>query len=154
MNRCFMINFWGDGMRSRYILKSHLRQNAGPTTWVWENLKGYYAITQEHRYADNLNLFLSRGPSPFEKGIESCCLVHMGVRDERRVFAIDLSQPRHEIALWLRHNGPVTSLSTELMKWPIHPWYSIDIYGHIDTCDTFFMTPICRTSTPVQVWQL
>ena len=84
---------WGDGMGSRLILKLHLRQNADPTTWVWENFKGYYAITQEHRYADNLNLFLSRGPSPFEKGMESCCLVHVGVRDERRVCAIDLSQP-------------------------------------------------------------
>ena len=54
-------------MGSRLILKLHLRQNADSKTWVWENLAGQYAITQEHRYADNLKLFLSRGPSPFEK---------------------------------------------------------------------------------------
>ena len=34
---------------------------------------------------------------------------------------IDLSQPRHETAFWWRHNGPVTSQSTDLIKWPIYP---------------------------------
>ena len=46
------------------------------------------------------------------------CLVHPGVRDKRRVSEIDLFQPRHETAFWWRHNGPVTSQLTDLIKWP------------------------------------
>ena len=46
------------------------------------------------------------------------CLIHLSVRDKRRVSEIDLSQPRHETAFWWRHNGPVTSQLTDPIKWP------------------------------------
>ena len=72
------------------------------------------------------------------------CLIHMGVRDKCQGSEIDLSQPRHETLLWWHHNGPVTSQSTNIITWPIYPWHLIKIYGHIDTCDKVFLTPIHR----------
>ena len=42
-------------------------------------------------------------------------LLHPGVQDKRRVSEIDLSQPRHETALWWRHNWPMTSQLTDLI---------------------------------------
>ena len=33
---------------------------------------------------------------------------------------IDLSQPRHD-SFWWRHNGPVTSQTTDLIRWHIYP---------------------------------
>ena len=56
-----------------------------------------------------------------------------GVRDKHRVSEIDLSQPRHETAFWWHHNGPVTSQSTDPIKWPNCPLKLIRIYVHINT---------------------
>ena len=44
----------------------------------------------------------------------------------------------------------MTSQSTDLIKWPIYRHHLIEIYGHIDIGDSVFLTPICRTSTPIQ----
>ena len=77
---------------------------------------------------------------------------HGSVLGIRRGSEIDLSQTRHETAFSWRRNGPMMSQSTGLIQWPIYPWHLIEIYGHIDTCNKVFMTPICRTSTPVQLW--
>ena len=65
--------------------------------------------------------------------VRMLCLVHPGVRDQRRVSEIDLSQPRHETAFWWRHNGPVTLQLTDRIKWPNYPLELIGIYVHINT---------------------
>ena len=78
------------------------------------------------------------------------CLVHLDVRDKRRVTEIDLSQPRHETAFWWRHNGPVTSQLTDPIKWPIFPLKLIGIYVHIDTNNKESLIQRCpRSSTLV-----
>ena len=77
------------------------------------------------------------------------CLVHPGVRDKRRVSEIDLSQPRHETAFWWRHNGPVTSQSTDPIKWSNHPIEFIGIY--VNTHKECLTTQRCRRSTNVQL---
>ena len=51
----------------------------------------------------------------------------------RRVSEIDLSQPRHETAFSWRHNGPVTSQTTDRIKWPNYPVELIGIYVHKHT---------------------
>ena len=73
------------------------------------------------------------------------------VRDKNRGSEIDSSQRRHEAAFWWCHNGPVTSQATDLIKWPISLKLNRDLWQK-DTCDKIFMTPICRTSTLVQLW--
>ena len=35
---------------------------------------------------------------------------------------------------WRRQNGPVTSQSTGLIKWPFYSWNSLETCGHIDAC--------------------
>ena len=79
------------------------------------------------------------------------CLVHPGVRDKRRVFEIDLSQPRHETAFWWRHNGPVMSQLTGPIKWPDYPLEIIVIYVHINTHNKESLQQRCRRSTNVQL---
>ena len=79
------------------------------------------------------------------------CLVHPGVRDKRRVSEIDLSQPRHETAFWWRYNGPVTSQSTDPIKWPNHPLELIGTYVHVNTHNKEYQTQRCRRSTNIQV---
>ena len=78
------------------------------------------------------------------------CLVHPGIRDKRRVSKIDLSQPRHETAFWWRHNEPVTSQSTDPIKWPNYPLELIRIYVHINTHNKDSLTQRCRKSTNVE----
>ena len=34
----------------------------------------------------------------------------------------------------------------------LSPTFNRDLWAYIDTCNKRFMTPICRTSTPVQLW--
>ena len=80
-----------------------------------------------------------------------CCLVHPGVRDKRRVSEIGLSQPRHETGFWWRHNGLVTSQSTDPIKWPNYPLELIGIYVHINTHNKESPTQRCRRSTSVQL---
>ena len=79
------------------------------------------------------------------------CLVHPGVRDERRVSEINLSQPRHETGFWWRHNGLVTSQSTDPIKWRNYPLELIGIYVHINTHNKESLTQRCRRSTNVQL---
>ena len=83
--------------------------------------------------------------------VGSSCLVHSGVQDKRRVSEIDLTQPRHETAFWWRHNGPVTSQSTDPIKWPNYPSELIGIYMHINTHDKESLTQKCRRSTNLQL---
>ena len=83
-------------------------------------------------------------------GLRSICLVHVGVRDKRRVSEIDLSQPRHDTAFWWRHNGPVTSQLTDPIKRPNYPLESIGIYVYINTSNKESLTQRCRWSTNVQ----
>ena len=71
--------------------------------------------------------------------------------DKRRVSGIDLSQPRHETALWWRHNGPVTSQLTDQIKWPNYPLELIRIYVHINTHNKESPTQGCHRSTNVQL---
>ena len=82
--------------------------------------------------------------------LRSICLVHLGVRDKRRVSEIDLSQTRHETAFWWRHNGPVTSQLTDRIEWPNYPSELIGIYVHINTHNKESLTQRCRRSTNVQ----
>ena len=79
-------------------------------------------------------------------------LVHQGVRDKRRVSEIDLSQPRHETDFWWRHNGVVTSQSTDPNKWPNYQLELIGIYVDINTYNKESLTQRCRRSTSVQLW--
>ena len=79
------------------------------------------------------------------------CLEHPGVRDKSRVSEINLSQPRHETAFWWHHNGPVTSQSTDPIKWPTDPLELIRIYVHINTHNKESLTQRCRRSTNVQL---
>ena len=79
------------------------------------------------------------------------CLVHLGVRDKRRVSEIDLSQPRHETAFWWRHNGPVTSQLTDPIKWPNYSLELIGIYVHINTHNKESLQQRCRRWTNVQL---
>ena len=81
----------------------------------------------------------------------SSCLVHPGVRDKWRVSEIDLSQPRNETAFWWRHNGPVTSQSTDPIKWPNHPLELIEIYVYINIHNKESLTQRCRRSTNIQL---
>ena len=74
------------------------------------------------------------------------------VRDKRRGSEITLFLPRHETAFWWRHNGPVMSQRTDLIKWLIYPLHLIEIYGHIDTCGKVFMTPIYHSLMPAHLW--
>ena len=46
---------------------------------------------------------------------------------------IDLSQPGHETAFWLRQNGPVASQLTNPIKGAGYPLELIRIYVHINT---------------------
>ena len=91
-------------------------------------------------------------PDEAPPSLESFCLVHSGVRDKRRVSEIDLSQRRHETAFWWRHNEPVTSQSTDPIKWPNHSLDLFGIYVHINTHNKESLTPRCRRSTNVQLW--
>ena len=83
--------------------------------------------------------------------VRSSCLIHLGVRDKRRVSEIDLSQPRHETAFWWRHNEPVTSQLTDRIKWPNYPVELIGIYMHINAHNKESLTQRCRRSTNVQL---
>ena len=83
--------------------------------------------------------------------VRSSCLVHPGVRDERRVSEIDLSQSRHETAFWWRHTGLVTSQSTDPVKWRNYPLELIGIYVHINTHNKESLIQRCRRSINVQL---
>ena len=99
-------------------------------------------------------LFLEEHKEQFASytwNLKSTGLVPLGVRDKRRVSEIGLSQPRHETAFWWRHNGPVTSQSADLIKWPNHPLELIGIYVHINTHNKESLTQRCRRSTNVQL---
>ena len=82
------------------------------------------------------------------------CLVHPGVRNKRRVFEIDLSQPRHETAFWWRNNGPVTSQLTDPIKWPNYPLQLIGIFVHTITYKKESPQQRCRRSTNTTVFDI
>ena len=46
----------------------------------------------------------------------------------------------------------MTSQWTDLIKWPIYPYHSVQINVHIDTYNKVLMTPVCRTSATEQLW--
>ena len=50
-----------------------------------------------------------------------------------------------------RHKGPVTSQSTDLIKWSIYPYRVIEIYRDINTFDKESLTPRYRKPSPVQL---
>ena len=79
------------------------------------------------------------------------CLVHPAVRDKRQVSEIDLSQPRHETAFWWRHNGPVSSQSTDPIKWSNYPFKLIFKCAYTNTHNKESMTQRYRISTNVQL---
>ena len=95
--------------------------------------------------------FVSGIDLPHQGVVDSYSLVHPGVRDKCRVSEIDLYQPRHETAFWWRHNRPVTSQLTDLIKWPNYPLELIGIYVHINTHNKESLTRRCRRSTSVQM---
>ena len=97
-------------------------KGVSPVGWTLENICQTYVINLSKEFG----IVMSRTP---------------GVWDKRRVSEIDLSQPRHETAFWWRHNGPVTSQSTEL----------IGIYVHINTHNKESLTQRCRRSTNIHL---
>ena len=52
---------------------------------------------------------------------------------------------------WWRHNGLVTSQSTDPTKWPNYPLKLITIYVQINTHNTESLTQRCRRSTNAQL---
>ena len=111
----------------------------GITRPQWVNIKTIFPRYEDSHVKDKMVMRLS-------------CLVHPGVRDKRRVSEIDLSQPRHETTFWWRHNGPVTSQSTDPIKWPNYPLQLIGIHVHINTQNKESLTQRCRRTTNVQLW--
>ena len=114
----------------------HLYIEWGP--WVLSKYKGHLSRYGDSQVKDKMVGRLS-------------CLVHPGVRDKRWVSEIDLSQPRHEIVFWWRHNGPVTSQLTNPIKWPNYPSELIGIYVHINTHNKESLTQRWRRSKNVQL---
>ena len=117
----------------------------------WDRLifnMGIPILVRQHLYIETAPWFLE---TTQQYGMY--CLVHQGtgVRDKSRVSEIDLSQPRHETAFWWRHNGPVTSQSTDPIKWCNYPLQLIGIYVHINTHNKEYLTHGCRRSTNVQL---
>ena len=58
---------------------------------------------------------------PYQVVVDSYRLVHLVVRDNRRVSEIDWPQPRHETTFWWPHKQPVAVQFIHLIKWPVHP---------------------------------
>ena len=82
-----------------------------PFTWSLLTFKGGKTIpdSAEPRLESFCPQFVAAIDLPHQGVVDSYSLVHPGVRDKRRVFEIDLSQPKHETTFWWRHNGAVTS---------------------------------------------
>ena len=59
------------------------------------------------------------------------------------------SHTRHKTTFLWHHKGPVTSWSTDLIKWPNHPWDFLKISVHINTCNKESLTQRCHRSTPI-----
>ena len=90
---------------------------------------------------------VTRKMFPFDDIIISCVFHEKPLQMYETVW----SYTRHETPVWWRHRGPVTSQSTDLIKWPFHPYNWIEIDGHMDTCNKEPMTPRCRILTPAQL---
>ena len=92
-----------------------------PSQRAWGNSENISILWRPHGLLPCCNRnreYIHRRFLEWKLSVWYSCLVHPSVRDKRRVSEIDLSQPRHETAFSWRHNGPVTSQSTDRIKWP------------------------------------
>ena len=124
------------------------------TICLWWTITAIYAHMEAQallQYKKILSYQYWKSHCGYKTVARSSCLVHPGVRDKCRVSEIDLSQPRHTTAFWWRHNGPVTSQSTDPIKWPNHPLELIEIYVYINTHNKESLTQRCRRSTNIQL---